>query len=68
MPEPEKLERLPPVMETSSTVKSVDDSESVNVSDAVSLASKEVVSELIAMVGGVLSIVIAMVCITSTLR
>ena len=55
-------------METSSTVKSDDDSERVNVSDAVSLAFKEATSELIAMVGGVLSIVIAMVCITSTLR
>ena len=59
---------MPPEMETSSTVKSDDDSESVNVSDAVSPAFKEETSELTAMVGGVLSIAIAMVCITSTLR
>ena len=51
MPEPEKLERVPPVMEISSTVKSVDDSERVKVRVAVSPALREEVSEVRAMVG-----------------
>ena len=57
MPEPEKSERVPPEIETSSTVKSVDDSESVNVSVAVSPALREEVSEVRAMVGLTVSMV-----------
>ena len=49
--EPEKLERVPPETETSSTVKSVDDSERVKVRVAVSPALREEVSEVRAMVG-----------------
>ena len=45
------MERLPPVMETSASTKSVDDSERVNVREAVSPALKEETSELTAMVG-----------------
>ena len=68
MPEPEKLERLPPVMETSASAKFVDDSERVKVRVAVSPALRDETSDVTATVGGVLSIVIARVCITSTLR
>ena len=46
---------MPPETEISTTVKSVDDSESVNVRVAVSPAFKEETSELTAIVGGVLS-------------
>ena len=51
MPEPEKLESVPPETVTSDSMKSLDDSESVNVSAAVSPAFKEVTSELMAIVG-----------------
>ena len=51
MPEPEKLERVPPVTEISSTVKSEEDSERVKVRVAVSPALREEVSEVRAMVG-----------------
>ena len=49
------MERLPPVMETSACAKSEDDSERVNVREAVSPALKEETSELTAMVGLTLS-------------
>ena len=49
------MERLPPVMETSASMKSEDDSERVNVREAVSPALKEETSELTAMVGLTLS-------------
>ena len=49
------MERLPPVMETSASTKSVDDSERVKVREAVSPALKEETSELTAMVGLTLS-------------
>ena len=49
------MERLPPVMETSASMKSKDDSERVNVREAVSPALKEETSELTAMVGLTLS-------------
>ena len=51
MPEPEKLESVPPVTAISDATKSVDGSESVNVMSAVSLALSEEVSEVRAMVG-----------------
>ena len=51
MPEPEKLESEPPVTAISDATKSVDDLESVNVISAVSLAFREDLSELRAMVG-----------------
>ena len=65
-----QLERDPPEMVTSDSTKSVAASERVKVSVAVSPALKEssASSSVMAMVGGVLSIVIARVCITSTLR
>ena len=49
------MERLPPVMETSASTKSVDDSERMKVREAVSPALKEETSELTAMVGLTLS-------------
>ena len=52
-----QLERDPPDTETSSTVKSVDDSESVKESVAVSPALREEESEVRAMVGLTVSIV-----------
>ena len=52
------MEREPPETETSSTVKSVDDSESVNVRAVVSPALREETSELTAMVGKEVSLVI----------
>ena len=51
MPEPEKLESVPPVTAISDATKSVDGSESVNVMSTVSLALSEEVSEARAMVG-----------------
>ena len=55
MPDPEKLETVPPEMVRSASAKSVDDSERVNVSVAVSPAINEETSELTAMVGLMLS-------------
>ena len=55
MPDPEKLETVPPELVRSVPVKSEDDSESVNVRVAVSPAFKEETSELTAMVGLTLS-------------
>ena len=46
-----QFEREPPETETSASTKSDDDSESVNVSDAVSPALREEESEVRAMVG-----------------
>ena len=51
MPDPEKLESAPPETAMSDSMKSLDVSESVNVSTAVSPAFKEVTSELMATVG-----------------
>ena len=65
-----QLDRDPPETVTSDSAKSVEASERVKVSVDVSPALKEssASSSVMAMVGGVLSIVIARVCITSTLR
>ena len=57
MPEPEKLDSAPPDIAMSDSMKSLDDSESVNVSAAVSPAFKEETSELMAIVGLMVSIV-----------
>ena len=51
MPDPEKPERVPPETEMSETEKSVEASERVKVSIAVSPALREEVSEVRAMVG-----------------
>ena len=51
VPEPEKLDKVPPVTKISASVKSVDTSESVKLRIAVSPAFREVTSELTAMVG-----------------
>ena len=51
MPDPEKLERVPPETVTSEATKSLADSERVNVRVAVSPAFKEATSEEMAMVG-----------------
>ena len=51
MPEPEKSERDPPEMERSDSTKSMDGSERMNESVAVSPALSEEVSEPIVMVG-----------------
>ena len=51
MPDPAKLERLPPETEISDSMKSAQDSERVNVRVAVSPALREATSELTAMVG-----------------
>ena len=51
MPEPEKPEIAPPETVRSESVKSVEDSESVKPSDAVSPAFREATSELMVMVG-----------------
>ena len=51
MPDPAKLERLPPETEISDSMKSEQDSERVNVRVAVSPALREETSELTAMVG-----------------
>ena len=51
MPDPAKLERLPPETEISDSMKSEQDSERVNVRVAVSPAFREATSELTAMVG-----------------
>ena len=51
MPEPEKLERVPPETVTSAATKSLTDSERVNVRLAVCLAFKEETSEEMAMLG-----------------
>ena len=59
MPEPEKLERDPPETERSETTKSVEGSERVNVSVAVSPELRLLILELMAMVGGVLSTVVS---------
>ena len=56
MPEPEKLDSEPPETLMSDSMKSLDDSESVNVSAAVSPAFKEETSELMAIVGLMVSI------------
>ena len=56
MPEPEKLDRKPPETAMSDSIKSLDDSESVNVSAAISPASKEETLELTAIVGLMVSI------------
>ena len=53
-----QLESDPPETETSDSVKSVDASERVKVSVAVSPALRDVMSELMAMVGGVVSAVV----------
>ena len=65
-----QLESDPPETVTSDSTKSVDASERVKVSVAVSPALKELSpsSSVMAMLGAVLSTVIAMVCITSMLR
>ena len=55
MPDPEKLERLPPVMETSASAKSVEASESVKVMVAVSPALRDKTSDVTATVGLMLS-------------
>ena len=55
LPEPEKLESVPPVITTSDCKKSVDGWERLKVIKAVSPASNEETSELSAMVGGSLS-------------
>ena len=60
MPEPEKLERDPPETERSETTKSVEGSERVSVRVAVSPELRLLILELMAMVGGVLSIVVSM--------
>ena len=57
MPEPEKLERVPPVALTSAAVKSVDASERVKVSDAVSPALRVETLLEIAIVGRMVSTV-----------
>ena len=51
MPDPAKLERLPPETEISDSMKSEQDSERVNVRVAVSPALREETSVLTAMVG-----------------
>ena len=51
MPDPAKLERLPPETEISDSMKSEQDSERVNVRVAVSPALREETSKLTAMVG-----------------
>ena len=51
MPEPEKPEIAPPETVRSESVKSVEDSESVKPSDAVSPAFREATSERMAIVG-----------------
>ena len=56
MPEPEKLDSEPPETAMSDSMKSLEDSESVNVSAAVSPAFKEETSELMAIVGLMVSI------------
>ena len=56
MPEPEKLDSEPPEILMSDSMKSLDDSESVNVNAAVSPAFKEETSELMAIVGLMVSI------------
>ena len=56
MPEPEKLDSEPPETAMSDSMKSLDDSESVNVNAAVSPAFKEETSELMAIVGLMASI------------
>ena len=55
MPEPEKLESVPPVRVISDSTKLVDDSERVKVIAAVSPAFREATSEEMAMVGRVVS-------------
>ena len=51
---------MPPETETSPSVKSVEDSESVNVRLVVSPAFKEETSDLAAIVGGVVSLVVVL--------
>ena len=63
MPDPEKLERVPPETVTSEATKSLADSERVNVRFAVSPAFKEATSEEMAMVG--LTVSIEMVTVLS---
>ena len=63
-----QLERDPPEKATSVSTKLVDASERVKVRVAVSPALRDETSDETATVGGMLSIVIARVCITSTLR
>ena len=57
MPEPVKLESVPPVTATSSVVKSAEDSDSVNVSRAVSPALSLAWLVAIATVGSFVSMV-----------
>ena len=56
MPEPEKLDSEPPETAMSDSMKSLDDSESVNINAAISPAFKEVTLELMATVGLMASI------------
>ena len=62
-----QLERDPPDTETSASVKLVDASESVKVSVAVSPALRDVMSELMAMVGGVVSAMVVSIVSVSEL-
>ena len=65
-----QLESDPPEMVTSDSMKLLDASERLKVRVDVSPALRELSasSSVMAMVGAVLSIVIAMVCVTSMLR
>ena len=65
LPDPEKLESSPPETVTSSETKSLDDSESVNVRVAVSPVFSDVTSELMAMIGLVVSTERVMVLLRS---
>ena len=59
MPDPEKSERVPPEIEISDALKSVEASEREKVMDAVSPAEREEVFEERETVGGVVSAVVA---------
>ena len=64
MPEPKKLERVPPLTVISDSMKLVDSSERVKVSAAVSPAFREAISEARAMVGRTLLILTVILAVS----
>ena len=56
MPDPEKLERVPPETDTSDAMKSVEASERVKVREAVSPALREATSAVRAMMGAMVQL------------